>query len=300
MLGLMHIGANLIVNEDTPSIIDIATRAEERGMESVFQGEHSHIPVTTTYPPSANGGVMPEFYRRFPDVFVTLAAAASVTRTIRLGTGVALVAEHNSFHLAKATATLDRLSHGRLELGVGYGWNPPELANNGVPWDERRAVFTEKLTVLKQLWTEEAVGHSGKYSSFSDSWVWPKPIQSPHPPILIGASGFKWQLDDVVALADGWYPMDGPQLPARLKTLRRLASDAGRSEPTLSVNIMAGQMPGVPWYWEDAAAMDALIEKAEKYQSLGAQRIVVGIPMDELDNTTRGLDALAPLVDRFA
>jgi probable F420-dependent oxidoreductase len=296
----MFIGANLIVNENTPSIIDIATEAEKRRIESIFQGEHSHIPVSTAYPPSANNGVMPDFYRRFPDVFVTLAAAAAVTTTIRLGTGVALVAEHNSFHLAKATATLDRISKGRLELGVGYGWNAPELANNGVPWDERRAVFTEKLTVLKELWTEESVSFSGKYDSFSESWVWPKPIQSPHPPVLIGAAGFKWQLADVIALADGWYPMDGPLLPARLETLRRLAAEAGRPEPTLTVNIMAGQMPGTPWYWENEGAMTELIKTASTYQELGARRIVVGVPMDDLGNTTRGLDALAGLVDRFA
>jgi len=135
----MLIGANLIVNEATPSIIDLAQRAEDRGMNCIFQGEHSHIPVTTVYPATAGtGGKIPEFYRRFPDVFVTLAAAAAVTTRIRLGTGVALVAEHNSFHLAKATATLDRISGGRLDFGVGYGWNPPELANNGVPWEDRR------------------------------------------------------------------------------------------------------------------------------------------------------------------
>jgi probable F420-dependent oxidoreductase len=296
----MRIGANLIVNENTPSITDIAIRAEERGLESIFQGEHSHIPVSTTYPAQANNGVMPDFYRRFPDLFVTLAAAAAVTRTIRLGTGVVLVAEHNSFHLAKATATLDRLSNGRLELGVGYGWNPPELANNGVPWAERRAVFTERLSVLKRLWTEETVAHDGTYASFTESWVWPKPQQDPHPPVLVGSAGFKWQLDDVIAMADGWYPMDGPQLPARLATLRRLAEEAGRRPPSLTVNIMAGQMPGVPWYWEDQAAMDALLERAGSYQALGADRIVVGVPMDDLDNTTRGLDVLATLVPRFA
>jgi probable F420-dependent oxidoreductase len=297
----MLIGANLIVNEATPSIIDLAQRAEDRGMDCIFQGEHSHIPVATEYPNvAATGGKMPEFYRRFPDVFVTLAAAAAVTTRIRLGTGIALVAEHNSFHLAKATATLDRLSGGRLDLGVGYGWNRPELANNGVPWESRRQVFGEKLAVLKRLWTEEAVAHNGEHSSFTESWVWPKPVQQPHPPILIGAAGFRWQLEDVVRLADGWYPMDGPDLPARLKTLRKLAADAGRPEPTLSVNMMAGQMPGVPWYWEDAEAMRALTAKAAAYQELGAARIVVGIPMDTLENATRGLDALATLIDFFA
>ena len=297
----MLIGANLIVNEATPSIVDIARRAEDRGMDCIFQGEHSHIPVGTEYPRSAGtDGKVPEFYRRFPDMFVLLAAAAAVTSRIRLGTGITLVAEHNSFHLAKATATLDRVSGGRLDFGVGYGWNPPELANNGVPWEERRQVFGEKLEVLKRLWTEEAVAHDGTYGSFTESWVWPKPVQTPHPPVLLGASGFRWQLEDVVRLADGWYPMDGPELPARLKTLRKMAADAGRPEPTVSVNMMAGQMPGNPWYWEDAAAMRSLLEKAAHYQELGAQRIIVGVPMDNLDNTTRGLDALATLIDRFA
>ena len=297
----MLIGANLIVNEATPSIVDIARRAEDRGMDCIFQGEHSHIPVGTEYPRSAGtDGKVPEFYRRFPDMFVLLAAAAAVTSRIRLGTGITLVAEHNSFHLAKATATLDRVSGGRLDFGVGYGWNPPELANNGVPWEERRQVFGEKLEVLKRLWTEESVAHDGAYGSFTESWVWPKPVQTPHPPVLLGASGFRWQLEDVVRLADGWYPMDGPELPARLKTLRKMAADAGRPEPTVSVNMMAGQMPGNPWYWEDAEAMRSLLEKAAHYQELGAQRIIVGVPMDNLDNTTRGLDALATLIDRFA
>jgi probable F420-dependent oxidoreductase len=297
----MLIGANLIVNEATPSIVDIAQRAEERGMDCIFQGEHSHIPVGTEYPRSAGtDGKVPEFYRRFPDMFVLLAAAAAVTTRIRLGTGITLVAEHNSFHLAKATATLDRISGGRLDFGVGYGWNRPELANNGVPWEERRQVFGEKLEVLKRLWTEEAVAHDGAYGSFTESWVWPKPVQTPHPPVLLGASGFRWQLEDVVRLADGWYPMDGPELPARLKTLRKMAAEAGRPEPTVSVNMMAGQMPGNPWYWDDDDAMRSLLEKASAYQELGAQRIIVGVPMDNLDNTTRGLDALSTLTDRFA
>ncbi|HEY2286089.1 MAG TPA: TIGR03619 family F420-dependent LLM class oxidoreductase [Streptosporangiaceae bacterium] len=296
----MLIGANLVANEATPSIVDIAVRAEDRGMDCIFQGEHSHVPVATEYPGAANGVEMPEFYRRFPDVFVLLAAAAAVTTRLRLGTGVALVAEHNSFHLAKATATLDVISGGRLDLGVGYGWNRPEMINNGVPWESRREVFAEKLAVLKRLWTEDAVAHDGTFGSFTESWVWPKPVQAPHPPILIGGAGFRWQLEDVVRLADGWYPMDGPELPGRLQRLRKMAADAGRPAPSVSVNYMAGQMPGNPWYWEDAQAMDTLLEKAAAYQELGVQRIIVGVPMDSLDNLTRGLDALATIIDRFA
>jgi probable F420-dependent oxidoreductase len=294
----MLIGANLVLNEDGPSIIDVAVRAEERGMESLFQGEHSHIPVTTAYP--ANGGEMPEFYRKFPDMFVMFAAAAAVTQKIRFGTGICLVAEHNPFHLAKATATLDQISGGRLELGVGYGWNPPELENMGVPWAERRDVFAEKLAVLKRLWTEDVVGHEGKYVSFSDSWVWPKPVQSPHPPILIGGDGYKATLRQIVELADGWYPMDSPKVPAQLETLREMFAEAGRPAPQVTINYMAGQMPGRPWYWEDAAAMDDLVATLDKYQALEVKRIMIGVPVETLDRTTRGLDVLATLVDRYA
>jgi probable F420-dependent oxidoreductase len=295
----MDIGVILNVNETTLSILDLAPLAEERGMNCIFQGEHSHVPVSTVYQGTADG-TLPDFYRRFPDVFVTLAAAAAVTSRIRLGTGIVLVAEHNSFHLAKAAATLDQISGGRLDFGVGYGWNRPELANNGVPWESRRQVFREKLAVLKRLWTEDAVASDGEYTRFTESWVWPKPVQRPHPPVLIGATGYRWQLEDIVQLADGWYPMDRPDLPARLKTLRKLAAEEGRSEPMLTVNMMAGQMAGVPWYWENIAAMDALLGKAALYQGLGADRIVVGIPTDGLDNASRALDALATVTDRLA
>jgi probable F420-dependent oxidoreductase len=295
----MDIGVILNVNETTLSIFDLAPLAEEHGMNCIFQGEHSHLPVNTVYAGS-DDGVMPEMYRRFPDVFVTLAAAAAVTSRIRLGTGIILAAEHNVFHLAKATATLDEISGGRLDFGVGYGWNPPEMANNGVPWEDRREILAEKLTVLKRLWTEDAVASDGKYTSFTESWVWPKPVQRPNPPILIGATGYRWQLEDIVRLADGWYPMDRPGLPARLRTLRKMAAEAGRPEPMVTINFTAGQVPGVPWYWEDATAMDQLLEKMTMYQELGADRMVVGIPTDNIGDATRGLASLATLIDRFA
>jgi probable F420-dependent oxidoreductase len=293
------VGANLIVNDATPSIIEIAQRAEARGIESLFQGEHTHTPVATVHPATVDGQ-LPDFYKRFPDVFITLAAAAAVTSTIRLGTGVVLVAEHNVLQLAKSVASLDQLSGGRVEFGVGYGWNALELANNGVAWTDRRAVFGEKLAALKQLWTEEVVGYQGKFVSFSDSWMWPKPLQAPHPPILIGANGNRATLRDVVGLADGWYPMEGPDLPAQFEALQLLAEESGRPTPMVSVNIMAGQMPGAPWYLDDRAALDRLIVAGERYREMGIYRIVVGVPMDNVDDLTRGLDVLAMLTERLA
>lgn len=294
----MLVGANLIVNDQTPSIIDIARRAEERGIESLFQGEHTHTPVATVHP-ATEDGQLPEFYKRFPDVFVTLAAAAAVTTKIRLATGVVLVAEHNPLQLAKAVASLDRLSGGRLIFGVGYGWNPLELANNKVAWAERRAVFGEKMAVLKRLWTEDVVGVEGKYVQFTDSWSWPKPLQVPYPPILIGAAGNRATLRDVLEVADGWYPMGAPELPAQIAALAEAAGAAGRPVPPISVNLMEGQREGA-WYWQNQTALDDLITAGELYRGLGVERIVVGVPMDSLDNLTRGLDALAELSARFA
>jgi probable F420-dependent oxidoreductase len=254
--------------------------------------------VSTVF--AGSGALGPEFYTHFPDLFVSFAAAAAVTRTIRFGTGIILVAEHNSFHLAKAAATLDMVSGGRLEFGVGYGWNKPELLNNGVQWGQRREVFAEKLAVLKRLWTEEAVAHDGTYGSFTESWVWPKPVQKPHPPILLGAPGYEWQLRQIVDLADGWYPLDSPELPARLQKLRAMAAEAGRPEPLLTVSLGVSRTPRNPWYFEASEAMDALLQRAELYQSLGAQRLVVGIPMADVGTITRSLDSLATMVDRFA
>lgn len=293
----MHVGANLIVNQDSPSIIDIAVRAEERRIESIFQGEHTHTPVSTASPVPSSPS-LPDFYRKFPDVFITLAAAASVTRMLRVGTGVVLVAEHSPLRLAKAVATLDQLSAGRVEFGVGYGWNAPELANNGVPWTLRREVFGEKLAVIKRLWTEEVVAHRGRHVSFTDSWLWPKPVQVPHPPVLIGGGGSRATLRDVIEYADGWYPPDSDQLPGQIDSLRGLARDAGRSLPSVSVNILAGQREGVPWYWQDHRERDRLWRRAEEYRAHGVHRIVVGVPMDSLASLSRALDALADLAAR--
>ena len=133
----MHIGANLITNDTTLSILEVAPLVEAAGLHSIFQGEHSHIPIDTVYPGPT--GEVPDFYRRFPDLFVTMAAAAAVTTTLRIGTGVVLVAEHQPLRLAKAVASLDVLSGGRVDFGVGYGWNGPEMTNNGVdPAQPRR------------------------------------------------------------------------------------------------------------------------------------------------------------------
>ncbi len=292
----MHIGANLITNDTTLSILEVAPLVEAAGLHSIFQGEHSHIPVDTVYP--GPSGEVPDFYRRFPDLFVTMAAAAACTTTLRVGTGVVLVAEHQPLRLAKAVASLDVLSGGRVDFGVGYGWNAPEMANNGIDPTTRGAVFREHLAVIRALWDGDVVEHDGTYSSFTPSWSLPKPVQrgdlGAGPPVLLGAGATKRAFADVVDLADGWYPLSGPTTVEDTARLRALAAERGR---TIEVSVveMAGQMPGAAWYCDDAAARRQLGDIVERYADGGIDRVLVGVPVDERSHLEDALAVLAEL-----
>jgi probable F420-dependent oxidoreductase len=291
----MLIGANLITNETTMSILEVAPMVEAAGLESIFQGEHSHIPVDTRFP--VGDGVVPDFYKRFPDLFVVMTAAAAVTTTLRLGTGVVLVAEHQALRLAKAVASLDVLSGGRVEFGVGYGWNRPEWTNNGVDPARPRTVFREKLAVISELWAQDVVGHDGAAVSFTPTWSYPKPVQTsarrPGPPILLGASASPRAFADVIELADGWYPMAGPNLVDDAAALRKLAAEQG-IRPHVSACEMSGQFEGVPWYFENDDARGTLFDAARRYADGGIDRLLVGVPVD---GRGRLEDALAVLGD---
>ncbi|HVX21945.1 MAG TPA: LLM class F420-dependent oxidoreductase [Acidimicrobiales bacterium] len=289
----MLIGANLILNDTTLPMREVAPMIEEHGLDSLFLGEHTHTPVDTVQPDYPDG--LPEFYKRFMDPFVQLAVAATVTERVRIGTGVVLVAERNPLELAKAVASLDIVSGGRVEVGVGYGWNPLELANNGVDPAKRRAVFREKLAVVRRLWTEDVVGMDGEFVRFTDSWSYPKPLQKPHPPILIGAAGTKATFDDVVNLGDGWYPLasDNP-----LDKIATLTERAGGTLPPVTVIEMEGQR-GTPWYVDEPAVLTALGERARQYADAGVHRMTVGVPSDDagrLRAALEQLDALAHVV----
>lgn len=289
----MHIGANLITNDTTISILDVAPRVEAAGLHSIFQGEHSHIPVDTVFP--VLDGEVPDFYKRFPDLFVLMAGAAAVTTTLRLGTGVVLPAEHQALRLAKAVASLDQLSRGRVDFGIGYGWNAPEMANNGVDPNRRRAGTREHVKVIKQLWADEVVEHDGELTSFTPSWSLPKPVQSTSshvgPPILIGAAAGPRTFADVLDYADGWYPLSGPTLIDDAAELRRLAAEQGRAVE-ISVCEMAGQS-GIPWYCDDDSARRDLLDLTQRYADAGIDRLVVGVPVDSIGHLEAALAVLA-------
>ncbi len=291
----MLIGANLVLGDHTLPMATVAPMVEDHGLDALFVGEHTPIPVATVHPGHPTG--VPEFYKRFLDPFVQLAVAAAVTERVRIGTGVVLVAERNPLELAKSVASLDVVGGGRVEVGVGYGWNPLEMANNGVDPSLRRQVFREKLAAVRRLWTEETVECHGRWVDFTESWSFPKPVQDPHPPVLLGAAATDATFDDVLALADGWYPLGSDDLPGQVA---RLAARAGGTPPPVTAVEMEGQRPGTPWYAEDAVRAGVLGERARRYAAGGVHRLSVGVPADDAGRLARSLEFLARLAERVA
>jgi len=219
-----------------------AQAAEEAGFDCFYVPEHTHIPLRrdAMHPRTGTAELPDDRYVRTLDPWVSLAMAAAVTSTISLGTAVALPAEHDPITLAKAIATLDHLSGGRVVLGAGFGWNTDELADHGVPADRRRTVLREYLEAMQALWSEEEASYDGEHIRFGASWAWPKPVQS-RIPIIIGAGGndrtFAW----IARAADGWLTTPGEtDLDAKVTQLRQAWHEAGRSGLP-QVRVLAGR-----------------------------------------------------------
>ena len=227
---------------------EVARAVEELGFESLFYPEHTHIPATRESPfPATEDGSLPEVYLRNLDPFVALGAAAAVTTELVLGTGVCLVAQRDPFVTAKAVATLDQLSHGRFVLGVGGGWNVEEMENHGVPRKRRWAVVEEHVRAMKALWTQDEASFHGAFVGFDRVWSWPKPVQRPHPPILIGGNASR-TFDRVVDYGDGWIPAVDHELAPVLERIdalrRRCDADGVARAVTLAYGPLRAPAPG--------------------------------------------------------
>ena len=253
---------------NTPA--DIAPRIlgpllENAGFDSIWIGEHSHIPVSrsTPYP---TGGDMPWQYTTMMDPFISLTQIGEHTTNLLLGLGVALPLEHDVLALAKTASTLDVLSNGRLQFGVGVGWNQEELANHSnVTWSMRYRALAECIGALRSLWVDDESEFHGKYFNFDKVWSRPKPLQQPHPPIWFGAGG-KLGSQHTIAWADGWMPLDVTlgDVPKRVAKFRRLSADAGRQD--LPISMVAFGDP----------SLDTLL----MYRDLGIERVIVGSGRD--------------------
>jgi probable F420-dependent oxidoreductase len=215
---------------------ELGRKVEERGFESLMLPEHTHIPVSRDTP-YAGGGELPREYRHIIDPFVGLAAAAAVTARLKVGTGVCLIIERDPIVTAKEVATLDHLSGGRFLFGVGAGWNIEEMRNHGTDPDTRFRRMRESVEAMKAIWTEEEAEYHGRIIDFGPIWSWPKPVQKPHPPVLVGGLGEK-VYDRVVAYGDEWIPnrVKSPEeLGERIAELQRRAEAAGRERIPVTV-----------------------------------------------------------------
>jgi probable F420-dependent oxidoreductase len=281
----MHIGAMIFPTDLSIRPDQLARELEDRGFESLWVTEHTHIP-TSRRTPWPGGPVLPEEYRRTLDPYVALTAAAAVTERLVLGTGISLVAQHDPIVLAKTIASLDLLSAGRFILGIGVGWNEDEMEDHGVDPKRRRSIAREKVLAMRALWTEEEASFDGEHVSFPPAWSWPKPVSDPHPPILMGGGGGPVTFRHVVEYCDGWMPIHGRRTIAdKLDGLRAAAGEAGRDMTTIELGVF-----GCP---PDPKVID-------DYTALGFTRCVLGVPPTGEDDALRTLDGYADVVSQYA
>jgi len=277
----MKIGLYLVLTDASPPVTTLARAIEERGFDSIWVPEHSHIPTTGNTPYPGRGPVTREFARTL-DPFVVLAAAASVTTRLKLATGICLLIQRDTIHTAKTVATLDHLSGGRVLFGVGGGWNRPEMENHGTVYATRFAKLEEQVQALRAIWTEDEPAYHGAHVRFDPLWCWPKPVTRPHPPVYIGGET-DHTLRRVVRCAQGWLPrVRDPELVlAGIGKLRAFAREAGRAENSIAISAFA------PPAKEDALAV---------FRDAGVERAILALQDGTLDDVLRRLDRHAQLI----
>ena len=274
----MHIGVFQFSTDYSMRIDELARETEQRGFESLFVPEHTHIPVSRRTP-FPGGTELPKEYSHTHDPFVALMAAAAATKTLRIGTGICLIIERDTITTAKSVASLDVLSNGRFEFGIGAGWNAEEMENHGTDPKTRFKRLREQVLAMKQIWTKDEAEYHGQFVNFDKIWSWPKPAQKPNPPVLLGGeSGHT--LQRVVDFCEGWFPRGrSPEviLPG-IKDLKARAEKAGRDFKSISISVFAAK--------PEQATLDT-------YAGAGVTRAILRLPSE-------GRDKILPVLDQYA
>jgi probable F420-dependent oxidoreductase len=278
MTTALALGITTFVTDETIDPVTLAREVEGRGFHSLYVPEHTHIPTSRRTPAPTGEEVLPEEYKRTLDPFVTLAAAAAVTSRIRLGTAICLVAQRDPIVTAKEVATLDRISGGRFVFGVGFGWNREEMESHGTEFQSRRALTREKVLAMQALWSNDRAAYAGDLVRFEESWAWPKPLQKPRPPVLLGGGAGPKLFAHIAEYGDGWMPIGGAGVRAALPDLHRAMEKAGRNPAELEL-VLLGTIPDPG--------------KLEYYASIGVTEVVIRIP-------SAPVDAVLPALDRYA
>jgi probable F420-dependent oxidoreductase len=280
----MKIGVTIQSTDKTMHPVEVAREAEARGFHSLYIPEHTHIPTSRRTPPPAGIDVLPEEYLRSPDPYIALAAAASVTEKILLGTGIGLPAQHDPITFAKQISTLDWMAEGRFVFGIGYGWNHEEMENHGIDVRRRRAHVRETMLAMQALWANDVASFEGEFVRFEASWQWPKPIQKPRPRILIGGGAGPILFSHIAEYADGWMPFGGAGMAAELDKLRSVFADSERDPNALHI-VPMGVFPSD--------------EKLSYFEKMGVTEAVLRIPTAGRDEVLPVLDDFVQYLDRF-
>jgi probable F420-dependent oxidoreductase len=280
----MKIGVTIHSTDKAMHPVEVAREAEARGFHSLYIPEHTHIPTSRRTPAPTGTPELGEEYLRSPDPYIALAAAASVTEKILLGTGIGLPGQHDPITFAKELATLDWMSDGRFIFGIGYGWNHEEMENHGINVKRRRELVREVMLSMQSLWTEDVASFNGEFVQFEPSWQWPKPIQKPGPRILIGGGAGPKLFGQISEYADGWMPIGGAGMAAELETLRGLFIERDRDPRALHV-VPMGVFPSD--------------KKLSYYKEAGVTETVLRIPSAPRDEVLPVLDDYVQYIDRF-
>ena len=276
----MKYGVAIFFTEYSISPVEIGPALEERGFESLWAPEHSHIPLTrkSAYP---QGGELPKKYYDVMDPFVTLAAAAAATTRLRVATGVCLVVQRDPIQTAKAVASLDQVSDGRFLFGIGAGWNAEEMADHGTDFKTRMSLMHERIDAMKAIWTQSKPEYHGRFVDFGPMMTWPKPVQKPHPPVLMGGK-FPHGAQRALAYADGWMPHasrpEYDDVGDFLPRFRQMAAEAGRDPESVPITVFGA--PEEP-------------DRIKRYRDQGVERTCVSLPSGDRDE-------ILPILDRWA
>ena len=273
----MKFGASMFFTDYSMAAAELAVALEARGFDIVWAPEHSHIPLSRKSG-FILGGELPKRYYDVMDPFVTLTAAAMATRTLKVGTGVCLIAQRDPIQTAKLVASIDQVSGGRFVFGVGNGWNQDEMENHGTAFATRHQRARENIEAMKEIWTKSKAEYHGEFVDFGPMMTWPKPVQKPHPPILVGGA-FPYSARRAIRYGDGWMPQVTEKSPTPLLELlprfRQMCAEAGRDPDRMDISI-GGQQP------------DA--DLARRYRDAGVTRMSVSLPSEKADTILPMLD----------
>ncbi len=277
----MHFGVLMFPTDYAIPVDELARAAEARGFESLWFPEHTHIPVSRRSP-WPGGPTLPKEYWHTHDLFVALATAAAVTTRLKVGSGICLLVERDPIITAKEIASIDVLSRGRILFGIGGGWNAEEMEDHGTDFKQRWRVLRERVLAMKRIWTEDEASFTGDFVRFEPLWSWPKPVQKPHPPILLGGHGAH-ALKRVVDYCDGWLPISvrAGDLAAGMAELARLAREKGRDPGSIPVSVYGSPLD------HDGVA---------RLRDLGVARAIFALPSADADTVLPLLDRGAELV----